>query len=797
MQACPSPRVAKAFMHPHSAPSRSLHHQVTGVVGILLLLLLLESWWHSGPRHFEEVENEHELDFYPLDLLQDAQEIQDSERLHLAVLHEGCMKHRESVITSDFGRNGDKDSSVGRFQRDDKNLRQKLEKCPDVEVFLPSGIRGDGYCEDAMGYVKYLHGRALPRWVLDLEFDDEKTGKTLTYHDLCPTTPLIFMNHFWDGVPDSPSWPASKLVYLMPNVEIVFKGTNAVLDCWLSRPDFPPLDVFMDQDIYNKFLRTTYHESIREQPKVTVHTGRVPDSMFGRMMVESAFLLCTSVLEGYGHYINQARASAAVIVTTDAPPMNELLPAESAVLVPHPRATVDKQLLGGAFDGEHGLEGVKGMATYVKGGEVCAAVDRILEMTPEERQAMGERARKQYVLDTRFFAAKMAELRALARSGHARCRQQSAQSPGPPDTSPLPSTAMQNGADASFKAEAFAPLSPLGVGANEDLLAALDEMLAFTPEVAAPLPLDAISDAFELPEVPNPYEAPLQVHEPQAAAKQQQQEQQKGKDARMTPYPKPKPRRRKRPKDELDYLRAKVADLEEELTKLNQGPGGRMSPASDDDDEMFSRWKQVAERQKEEANRTVVENLKLRAMLKGQLEIAKRLETAIADHQQEAAAQALPLNAVKKEFDVEEEDGTRRPHAPSIADEVIFAELNGSLEAQYAQVDSLFEASGIADVNREMLGQINLQQDLSGISFGLKEVRLMPFTIHAVARVMWSLLLYESSQMPGRVETRVINNDHLNATIVDTLQLPKSRRTKVFTRFAVRRYYEANRVVVV
>lgn len=216
---------------------------------------------------------------------------------------------------------------------------------------------------------------------------------------------------------------------------------------------------------------------------------------------------------------------------------------------------------------------------------------------------------------------------------------------------------------------------------------------------------------------------------------------------------------------------------------------------------MFSRWKQVAERQKEEANRTVVENLKLRAMLKGQIEIAKRLEAAIADHQQEAAAQAFPWNTVKKEFDVEEEEGvegaSRRPRAPSIADEVIFAELNGSLEAQYAQVDSLFEANGIADVYREMLGKVSLKQDMSGISFAHKEVRLMPFSMQAVARVMWGFLLYENKEIPGRVHTRVINNDHLNATIVDTLQLPKSRCTEVFTRFAVRRYFEAGRVVVV
>ncbi|KAG6619562.1 Homebox and aldo/keto reductase [Phytophthora cinnamomi] len=186
MQACPSPRVSKA-------------------------------WWRSGPHHFDEVENEHELDFYPPELLLDAQEIDDSERLHLAMLHEGCMKHRESVITSHFGRNGDKDSSVGRFQRDDKNLQQKLADCPDVEVFLPSGIRGDGYCEDAMGYVKWSSAASVG---LGPEFDDKKTGKKLTYHDLCPKTPLIFMNHFWDSVPDSPSWPASKPMYLMPNVEM-------------------------------------------------------------------------------------------------------------------------------------------------------------------------------------------------------------------------------------------------------------------------------------------------------------------------------------------------------------------------------------------------------------------------------------------------------------------------------------------------------------------------------------------------------------------------------------------------
>uniref|UniRef100_A0AAV1TRN9 Uncharacterized protein n=1 Tax=Peronospora matthiolae TaxID=2874970 RepID=A0AAV1TRN9_9STRA len=57
------------------------------------------------------------------------------------------------------------------------------------------------------------------------------------------------------------------------------------------------------------------------------------------------------------------------------------------------------------------------MASYVKGPEVFIAAERVLALTPEERQAVGERARKQYMFDTHFFAAWMNELRDLAWAG--------------------------------------------------------------------------------------------------------------------------------------------------------------------------------------------------------------------------------------------------------------------------------------------------------------------------------------------------------------------------------------------
>lgn len=44
-----------------------------------------------------------------------------------------------------------------------------------------------------------------------------------------------------------------------------------------------------------------------------------------RMMNQAAIHLCPSSYEGFGHYINEARSVGAVIVTTNASPMNELV----------------------------------------------------------------------------------------------------------------------------------------------------------------------------------------------------------------------------------------------------------------------------------------------------------------------------------------------------------------------------------------------------------------------------------------------------------------------------------------
>ncbi|CEG50424.1 homeobox and-type helix-turn-helix domain-containing protein [Plasmopara halstedii] len=474
----------------------------TLALAILMLVLELSMLLENGimsfgsqleilPSDGESVYNDKSMES------QWADEVDKADLVHLSLLHEACLTYKNSVIPWTYGVNGDVGNSSVLIHKDDPYLLEKMRQCPDVDIFLPLGIRGHGYCEDSIAYTKYLESRMLSAWAIEMKYMNKTTGEVFSYHDLCPRTPMIFLNHYWDGIPDSPDWPKTKSLYLMPNIEMyelrpehywavdivlcktaicarrvtkwyqqegnprqtkvlytrhtssdvatlaktrlgedsikpknwsdvqfihavgtsVQKGTRSVLDCWVNRPEFPPLHVYMHEDVYEGNLKKHYESKIRES-QVSLHVGRAGADDFGKIIAESAFFVCTSLQEGYGHYINQARASGAVIVSTDLPPMNEFLTPESGVLIPVERWAFKEQMLGGKYKEEHGLKNVQGFTAILKGSGVCEAVERVLAMTPIEREAMATRAKQQYFIDLNFFASKMKELRDIARAGN-------------------------------------------------------------------------------------------------------------------------------------------------------------------------------------------------------------------------------------------------------------------------------------------------------------------------------------------------------------------------------------------
>lgn len=201
-------------------------------------------------------------------------------------------------------------------------------------------------------------------------------------------------------------------------VDSVHKGTPGIVDCWLSRPDLPPLTLVINGDLYDGHYRGRYGKRLVAALNVDViHTG-LDELEFGKILAESSFFLCPSSMEGYGHYINQARASGGVIITTDAHPMNELIHVpEGGIYVKTHRKTHPHMILGGGFEGEHALRGFEhdGLIAEYDYKDLCAAVDRVVAMSVHDRASMAERARLAYHEDTKFFAEAMLKLRAFAR----------------------------------------------------------------------------------------------------------------------------------------------------------------------------------------------------------------------------------------------------------------------------------------------------------------------------------------------------------------------------------------------
>ncbi|KAL3661088.1 hypothetical protein V7S43_013697 [Phytophthora oleae] len=428
-------------------------------------------------------------------------EVPTQEREHLSWLHAACIAKKQAIIPWQHGApeyfEQEKQQEAQVLERGDPRVLEQLKKCPDVDIYLPDGIRGLGYCEDAVVFTKFLHSRLLPLWALEDKFYDPETDTYVMYYELCPLTPMLFFNHYWDDRPTRSEWPKAKPIYIMPNIEMreltakeywsvdavicrtlacdqrvkawyaqegnprnakvfytrftssdsathaiemlgeenvrrksfskarfthaagssPYKGTEQVLDCWLSHPNFPPLDLYIHESLYGEIFQATYDDAILDTTNVNLIRKRMDSVGFGQMLAESSFFLCPSTQEGYGHYIDQARASGGVIITTDAHPMNELISSKDmGVLVKSQRVSGPDMLLGGAFQGTHGLKSVDGLVAKFSAKDLCESVEYVLKETSvTQREAMAKEARRQYHRDTKFFAQRMIQLRLYAR----------------------------------------------------------------------------------------------------------------------------------------------------------------------------------------------------------------------------------------------------------------------------------------------------------------------------------------------------------------------------------------------
>lgn len=94
----------------------------------------------------------------------------------------------------------------------------------------------------------------------------------------------------------------------------IHKGTATLLNIWEKGADLPKLTFMQGKDQYHP-----------DSDNIIMNDKMTNEQEFIQIQNEHGLHICPSQAEGFGHYIIEAMSTGAVVITTDAPPMNEYI----------------------------------------------------------------------------------------------------------------------------------------------------------------------------------------------------------------------------------------------------------------------------------------------------------------------------------------------------------------------------------------------------------------------------------------------------------------------------------------
>lgn len=162
------------------------------------------------------------------------------------------------------------------------------------------------------------------------------------------------------------------------------RHTQDVIDIWLNDSTLPTL-TFQTYGEGTKIPRWINFGNLK------FFIGFLEDEALHSEFKENGVHICTSQMEGFGHYINEARSIGALIITLDAPPMNELIDSSCGILVP-----VEKALIH-----NHGLRFIATQKAIANG------ISQAINMPISERKKLGTNARNRFIKEQLEFHSQL------------------------------------------------------------------------------------------------------------------------------------------------------------------------------------------------------------------------------------------------------------------------------------------------------------------------------------------------------------------------------------------------------
>lgn len=167
------------------------------------------------------------------------------------------------------------------------------------------------------------------------------------------------------------------------------KGTAETVRVWQAHPEWPHLTVLAGRSQIDA----------ADSANITIVREWISDEALERTMQECGVHVCCSNSEGFGHSIVESMSCGALVLATDAGPMNELV-------------TPDRGLLVGTVSSREMRWGER---VTLDEASLEASIQRAITMSDGEYARYRQAARAWYLSNTSAFHARVAELVALAR----------------------------------------------------------------------------------------------------------------------------------------------------------------------------------------------------------------------------------------------------------------------------------------------------------------------------------------------------------------------------------------------
>jgi len=168
------------------------------------------------------------------------------------------------------------------------------------------------------------------------------------------------------------------------------RNTDSIFAAWKSGRDWPDLYVHF----YGGAGGSIDYPGWLHDGNVHVRMGWLERRDYFDLAARHGIHLCTSEVEGFGHYINEARAMGALVIAVDGPPMNELVDDSCGILVRARSASAVN----------------RGTRFGITPDDLALAIERALRLGLDERRELGAKARARFLSESTAFRERARDL---------------------------------------------------------------------------------------------------------------------------------------------------------------------------------------------------------------------------------------------------------------------------------------------------------------------------------------------------------------------------------------------------